>query len=719
MCTYEDLVDATLPHGLIPLRRAAAAHDHPRRRGHRARHRVDQLPQRAAARVGARDGRLHRRRRGRHDPARRATCSTRSPTPTARSATPPGCGSSSSRCPAYVALRHVRFDDAGLLAKTDRRDRRRPGTYDGVRVDGLDGVAFAAGGVLPDAGHLEPRRTGGAAAQRLRRPADLLPLDPAARDRPADDVRLPVALGHRLVLVLGRVRRPAPAWSAGSGRAAGGARTSTTGCSASTAASASPTGSTGGPGRPLRERVIQDVEVPVERLREFLDWFDDAVGMRPVWLCPLVAPTAGAWPTYPLSRARPTSTSASGAPCTSAPTPRTARATAPSRRRSTSSAATSRSTPRRSTTARPSTGSTTARNLAAVKERYDPEDRLTSLYDKAVKQTMTHPDCPPRRSPSPRPSTSLLQRRLPVRFTAYDGSSAGPEDAPIGLDLAQPARAVLHRDRARRPRHGRAYVAGRPRRHGVHPGDPYEALHAARRTSLRSGGRRRRGARAGAQPRPLAPQAAAAAAAGAPAALAPHGRGRAALAERDAEVIHHHYDVSNRFYELVLGPSMTYTCAVYPTEDATLEEAQDAKYDLVARKLDLQPGQRLLDLGCGWGGMVRHAAREYGVHALGVTLSREQASLGAAGDQGGGARPPRRGAVPGLPARRGDRLRRDLLDRPDRAHRREQLPGVLRLHPRPAAPAGPAAQPLHHPATTTGRRTPARSSTATSSPTAS
>ncbi len=70
---------------------------------------------------------------------------------------------------------------------------------------------------------------------------------------------------------------------------------------------------------------------------------------------------------------------------------------------------------------------------------------------------------------------------------------------------------------------------------------------------------------------------------------------------------------------------MTYTCAVYPNADATLEEAQAEKYDLVARKLDLQPGQRLLDVGCGWGGMVRHAAQHYGVKALGVTLSREQA----------------------------------------------------------------------------------------------
>ena len=86
--------------------------------------------------------------------------------------------------------------------------------------------------------------------------------------------------------------------------------------------------------------------------------------------------------------------------------------------------------------------------------------------------------------------------------------------------------------------------------------------------------------------------------------------------------------MSNRFYELVLGPSMTYTCAVFPTADATLEEAQAEKYDLVARKLDLRAGQRLLDVGCGWGGMVRHAAREYGVRVLGVTLSRQQAEWG-------------------------------------------------------------------------------------------
>lgn len=97
---------------------------------------------------------------------------------------------------------------------------------------------------------------------------------------------------------------------------------------------------------------------------------------------------------------------------------------------------------------------------------------------------------------------------------------------------------------------------------------------------------------------------------------------------RDSRAISHHYDVSNRFYEWILGPSMAYTCAVYPGANASLEEAQEEKVDLVCRKLDLQPGQRLLDVGCGWGTMVRHAAEHYGVSVLGVTLSAEQAAWG-------------------------------------------------------------------------------------------
>ena len=94
---------------------------------------------------------------------------------------------------------------------------------------------------------------------------------------------------------------------------------------------------------------------------------------------------------------------------------------------------------------------------------------------------------------------------------------------------------------------------------------------------------------------------------------------------RDRQAISHHYDVGNDFYERVLGPSMVYSCAYWEKPDGTLEEAQHAKLDLVCRKLALQPDQRLLDVGCGWGSMVLHAARNYGVRAVGITLSQEQA----------------------------------------------------------------------------------------------
>ena len=102
-------------------------------------------------------------------------------------------------------------------------------------------------------------------------------------------------------------------------------------------------------------------------------------------------------------------------------------------------------------------------------------------------------------------------------------------------------------------------------------------------------------------------------------------RGRLHSKHRDAQAISHHYDVSNDFYSLLLGPSMTYSCAVWPSPSVGLEAAQENKYDLVSRKLELRPGIRLLDVGCGWGGMVIHAARRYGVRATGVTLSAEQA----------------------------------------------------------------------------------------------
>jgi cyclopropane-fatty-acyl-phospholipid synthase len=105
-------------------------------------------------------------------------------------------------------------------------------------------------------------------------------------------------------------------------------------------------------------------------------------------------------------------------------------------------------------------------------------------------------------------------------------------------------------------------------------------------------------------------------------------RGRRGLhsLSRDKAVIRHHYDVSNRFYELILGPSMVYSCAYFAGPGESLDVAQERKLDLICRKLRLAPGERLLDIGCGWGSLLIHAAQRYGVHGVGVTLSVEQAA---------------------------------------------------------------------------------------------
>ncbi len=95
--------------------------------------------------------------------------------------------------------------------------------------------------------------------------------------------------------------------------------------------------------------------------------------------------------------------------------------------------------------------------------------------------------------------------------------------------------------------------------------------------------------------------------------------------ERDAHAIQSHYDVGNEFYALWLDPAMLYSCAYFPTGTESLAEAQRAKLDHICRKLRLHRGDRLLDVGCGWGGLILHAAREYGVHAHGITLSPAQA----------------------------------------------------------------------------------------------
>src|SRR4051794_8703179 len=219
------------------------------------------------------------------------------------------------------------------------------------------------------------------------------------------------------------------------------------------------------------------------------------------------------------------------------------------------------------------------------------------------------------------PLADLVARAFtgaPLIIEAYDGSTAGPPDAEIRLVLRSPKALSYLITAPSSLGFARAYVSGELEIHG----DLYHALQlvwssnighlpwAERIAMLRS-----------IDPRALRvvepPE-------------SEYGvrRIRSGMRHskaRDAAAISHHYDVSNRFYEWVLGPSMTYTCACFPEETSTLEEAQEHKYDLVCKKLDLKPGMRLLDVGCGWGGMVRHAAKHYGVQALGVTLSRRQA----------------------------------------------------------------------------------------------
>ncbi len=97
--------------------------------------------------------------------------------------------------------------------------------------------------------------------------------------------------------------------------------------------------------------------------------------------------------------------------------------------------------------------------------------------------------------------------------------------------------------------------------------------------------------------------------------------------ETDAASISYHYDLSNAFYQLWLDREMVYSCAYFESDDATLEEAQQAKFRHLCRKLRLQPGEYLLDVGCGWGGLARYAAREFGVKVFGITLSKEQLAL--------------------------------------------------------------------------------------------
>ncbi|MEU9884645.1 cyclopropane-fatty-acyl-phospholipid synthase family protein [Sphaerisporangium sp. NPDC051011] len=207
-----------------------------------------------------------------------------------------------------------------------------------------------------------------------------------------------------------------------------------------------------------------------------------------------------------------------------------------------------------------------------------------------------------------------------VAFAAYDGSKAGRSDAIVRIEVKSPIAVAYLAQSPGEMGLARAYIAG----HIDVQGDMYALLSGMARITLNDMSAKEKLSVArslGLKPLlmrvPPPPQEVRRSA------LARLGSRHAK--QRDAEAIHHHYDVSNTFYEWVLGPSMAYTCAVFPEQDSSLEEAQYAKFDLVAKKLDLKPGMRLLDVGCGWGGMVMHAAKHYGVKGLGVTLSRQQA----------------------------------------------------------------------------------------------
>ncbi|NEB80641.1 class I SAM-dependent methyltransferase [Streptomyces sp. SID14478] len=227
----------------------------------------------------------------------------------------------------------------------------------------------------------------------------------------------------------------------------------------------------------------------------------------------------------------------------------------------------------------------------------------------------------------------LLGAELPVRLRAWDGSEAGPPDAPV---LVVRSRRALRRLLWKPGELGlaRAWVAGDL----DVDGDLYEALdvmagliwehddEAPRRSlvqALKDPEVRTGVAELLKLAGPFLPPS--------PPAEEMRRTGRLHLHTKgsDKRAISHHYDVGNDFYELVLGPSMVYSCAYWQdpgSPDATLENAQRDKLELISRKLGLRPGMRLLDVGCGWGSMAVHAAREHGVTVVGVTLSQEQAA---------------------------------------------------------------------------------------------
>ncbi|MFJ8506692.1 class I SAM-dependent methyltransferase [Streptomyces avermitilis] len=220
----------------------------------------------------------------------------------------------------------------------------------------------------------------------------------------------------------------------------------------------------------------------------------------------------------------------------------------------------------------------------------------------------------------------LLGAPLPLRIHAWDGSEAGPPGAPA---LVVRNRRALRRLLWKPGELGlaRAWVAGDV----TVRGDLYAVLDQIAGLVWERGDDARTLTEALRDPDVRAAVSGLVRMAGPPLPPAPpreevRRRSHLHTKRSDRRAISHHYDVGNDFYEIVLGPSMVYSCAYWATPDGTLEDAQRDKLELVCRKLGLTPGQRLLDVGCGWGSMAMHAAREHGVSVVGITLSQEQAT---------------------------------------------------------------------------------------------
>ena len=209
---------------------------------------------------------------------------------------------------------------------------------------------------------------------------------------------------------------------------------------------------------------------------------------------------------------------------------------------------------------------------------------------------------------------------LPVRLRAWDGSEAGPSGGPV---LVIRSRRALRRLLWAPGELGlaRAYVTGDidvdgdltdgfRRAWQLARSRPQSGIALSTRAKLAAVGAAARLGAIGPAPKPPASEA--------------RLTGRLHTRSRDRAAISHHYDLSNDFYQLLLDETMAYSSAYFTSPGQPLVDAQRAKLELICRKLDLEPGMRLLDVGCGWGSLILHAAEHYGVHATGVTLSAQQ-----------------------------------------------------------------------------------------------